>query len=150
MIKLKGPPSSRQQCSSGPFHDSHSIQPLKWLQKFTSSLVQTVALVCTASRWSLTSLTTLAGLSLVNELAAKNSDISIFAGVRNPSNANSLEELSKKYPGKITIVKYISADEEGNKALAKEIEIKNGHLDAVIACAGQFHTRFPLLPFDDS
>ncbi|PBK79950.1 NAD(P)-binding protein [Armillaria gallica] len=76
------------------------------------------------------------GLSLVNELAAKNSDISIFAGVRNPSTATSLKELSKKYPGKITIVKYISADVEGNKALAKEIETKNGHLDVVIACAG--------------
>ncbi|PBK79956.1 NAD(P)-binding protein [Armillaria gallica] len=76
------------------------------------------------------------GLALVNELAANNSDISIFAGVRNPSTATNLQELSKKYPGKITIVKYISADEEGNKALAKEIETKHGHLDVVIACAG--------------
>ncbi|PBK61995.1 NAD(P)-binding protein [Armillaria solidipes] len=76
------------------------------------------------------------GLSLVNELAAKNADISIFAGVRNPSTASSLEELSREYPGKITIVKYISADEEGNKALAKEIKTKHGHLNVVIACAG--------------
>ncbi|KAK0190216.1 NAD(P)-binding protein [Armillaria mellea] len=68
------------------------------------------------------------GLALVSELAARNSDISVFAGVRNPSTATSLEE--------ITIVKYISADEEDNKALAKEIETKHGHLDVVIACAG--------------
>ncbi len=93
---------------------------------------------------------TTTGLALVNELAANNSEISIFAGVRNPSTATDLEELSKKYPGKITIVKYISADEEGNKAVAKEIETKHGHLDVVIACAGQFHIRMPLLPFDDS
>ncbi|KAK0464161.1 hypothetical protein IW261DRAFT_1347344 [Armillaria novae-zelandiae] len=76
------------------------------------------------------------GLALVNEIAANNADVSIFAGVRNPPTATSLEELSKKYPGKITTVKYVSADEEGNKAFAKEIEIKHGHLDVVIACAG--------------
>ncbi|KAK0499275.1 NAD(P)-binding protein [Armillaria luteobubalina] len=76
------------------------------------------------------------GLSLVNEIATKKAEVSIFAGVRNPSTATSLEELSKKCPGKITIVKYISADEEGNRALAKEIETKHGHLDVVIACAG--------------
>ncbi|KAK0437657.1 NAD(P)-binding protein [Armillaria borealis] len=75
------------------------------------------------------------GLALVNELAAKNSNISIFAGVRNPSAASSLEELSKKYLGKIIIVKYISADKEGNKVLAKEIDTKHGHLDVVITCA---------------
>lgn len=89
---------------------------------------------------------TFVGLSLVNELATKNSDISIFAGVRDPSNANHLKELSAKNPGKITLIKYISADEEVNKALAKDIETKHGHLDVVIACAGQCHPKFPLLP----
>ncbi|KAK0470970.1 NAD(P)-binding protein [Armillaria novae-zelandiae] len=76
------------------------------------------------------------GFALVNEIVANNAEVSIFAGVRNPSTVTSLEELSKKHPGKITTVKYVSADEEGNKALAKEIEIKHGHLDVVIACAG--------------
>ncbi|KAK0190222.1 NAD(P)-binding protein [Armillaria mellea] len=76
------------------------------------------------------------GISLVNELAVKNSDISIFAGVRNLSTSSSLEELSKKYPRKISIVKYISADEQGNKALVKDIETKHWSSRCIVTYMG--------------
>ncbi|KAF9457037.1 NAD(P)-binding protein [Collybia nuda] len=76
------------------------------------------------------------GLSLVKELVSTSSDISIFAGVRDPSAASHLKELSAKFPGKFTIIKYISGDENVSRALAKEIEIKHGYLDTVISCAG--------------
>ncbi|KAF9460056.1 NAD(P)-binding protein [Collybia nuda] len=76
------------------------------------------------------------GLALVNELATNKTNIRIFTGARNPATASKLKDLSLRYPGKITIVKYISGDEEVNEALAKEIWTKHGYLDVIIACAG--------------
>ncbi|KAF9465515.1 hypothetical protein BDZ94DRAFT_1214692 [Collybia nuda] len=76
------------------------------------------------------------GLSLVNELAATKSEVSIFAGVRDLSAAVELQGLCTNFPGKITIIKYISSDEAVNNALAREIETKHGYLDTIISCAG--------------
>ena len=56
--------------------------------------------------------------------------------MRDITKASALEELRQKYPGRIGIVKYVSADAEGNAQLAKEIQAKHGRVDTVIANAG--------------
>ncbi|KAJ3501769.1 hypothetical protein NLJ89_g9193 [Agrocybe chaxingu] len=76
------------------------------------------------------------GLGLVNELLKRHQDVFVYAGVRDPSKATALQELSNKYPGKIEIAKLISADEQTHKDLAKVITNKHGYVDVVIANAG--------------
>ena len=61
----------------------------------------------------------------------------VFSSV---GNYTSLQNLQAKYPGRIALVKCVSADVEGNAALAKEIEKRHGRLDTVIANAGMFLT----------
>ncbi len=65
----------------------------------------------------------------------------VYAGVRNPDSASALKDLETKYPTRITVVKCVSADVEGNTALAREIEKRHGRVDTVIANAGQSPIR---------
>ncbi|KAF9474783.1 NAD(P)-binding protein [Pholiota conissans] len=76
------------------------------------------------------------GLALVAELAAKDLSAIIYAGGRNPSAAPPLIELATRYPGRVLPVKYIAADKEGNEALAREIGVKYGRVDTIVANAG--------------
>ncbi|KII88976.1 hypothetical protein PLICRDRAFT_109225 [Plicaturopsis crispa FD-325 SS-3] len=75
------------------------------------------------------------GLGLVTSLARRDGVI-IFAGVRNPSAAESLQALVKQYPGKVNVVKLTSGNKEENEAVASLIEKTAGRLDVVIANAG--------------
>ncbi|KAF9475789.1 NAD(P)-binding protein [Pholiota conissans] len=75
------------------------------------------------------------GLALVAEIAAKDPSAIVYAGGRNPSGSPQLVEIGSKYPGRVELVKYVSAHKEGNDALAKEISKKHGHIDTVIANA---------------
>jgi NADP-dependent 3-hydroxy acid dehydrogenase YdfG len=62
----------------------------------------------------------------------------VFAGARDPTRVTELEALAKEFPGKLYIVKLVSAEEDTNKAVVEEIKAKAGRLDVVIANAGQF------------
>ncbi len=62
----------------------------------------------------------------------------MYAGVRDVTKASALQELSQKHAGRISIVKYVSGDADGNAQLAKEIQEKHGRLDTVIANAGMW------------
>ncbi|KJA22261.1 hypothetical protein HYPSUDRAFT_41159 [Hypholoma sublateritium FD-334 SS-4] len=76
------------------------------------------------------------GLGFVSRILATHEDAFVYAGAREPEKAAELKGLAEKYPGRISIVKCISADIEGNSALAKEIEKAHGRVDIVIANAG--------------
>ena len=69
----------------------------------------------------------------------------MFAGTRDTANPD-LQSLAKEHPDKVHIVKLVSADVEGNQAVAKEIHDKYGRVDVVIANAGQyaFHLQYDL------
>ncbi|KJA23333.1 hypothetical protein HYPSUDRAFT_201362 [Hypholoma sublateritium FD-334 SS-4] len=75
------------------------------------------------------------GLGLVGYIAASRPNAFIYAGVRDPTKAVALEALSNVYPGRIAIVKCVSADAEGNALLAKKIQERHGRVDTVIANA---------------
>lgn len=75
------------------------------------------------------------GLGLVTALASRDNVI-VFAGARNPSAAEGLQALAKKYPGKFYPVKLTSGDKAENEAVAEFIQKTAGHLDVVIANAG--------------
>lgn len=75
------------------------------------------------------------GLAFVQTLVQRDNAI-VFAGARDPSQAESLNALVQKYPGRLHVVKLISVDEEGNRAAIEEIREKAGRLDVVIANAG--------------
>ncbi len=79
---------------------------------------------------------------MVNEIASKNvnKDVAVIAAVRDIS-SQAIADLSAKYPGKIHAVKYVAGEVENNQALAEDIENQFGHVDAVVACAGQ--SSFP-------
>lgn len=64
----------------------------------------------------------------------------VFAGARNPEAASALQELAKKHPGKVHLLRLIAADEAGNHAAVAEIKEKVGRLDVVIANAGMSGT----------
>ncbi|KJA22255.1 hypothetical protein HYPSUDRAFT_41149 [Hypholoma sublateritium FD-334 SS-4] len=80
------------------------------------------------------------GLGLVTHFLEKHSNAFVYAGVRDPDNALSLQNLQEKYSERIAVVNYVSADVEGNAALGREIEKRHGHLDTVIANAGIYST----------
>ncbi len=46
------------------------------------------------------------------------------------------KSVTQKYAGRISIVKYVSADADGNAQLAKIIQEKHGRLDMVMPNAG--------------
>jgi NAD(P)-dependent dehydrogenase (short-subunit alcohol dehydrogenase family) len=76
------------------------------------------------------------GLALVKELLSGTKDTHVFAGARSPSNATALKEIETNHPGKLTIVPFVAADEENNKAAAKIVADKFGYVDVVIGNAG--------------
>ncbi|KJA22291.1 hypothetical protein HYPSUDRAFT_41169 [Hypholoma sublateritium FD-334 SS-4] len=75
------------------------------------------------------------GLGLVTRILEKHDHAFVYAGARNPEKAQPLQNLQAKYPNRISVVKCVSADVEGNTALAREIEKRHGRLDTVIANA---------------
>ncbi|KAF8189067.1 hypothetical protein BJ912DRAFT_1106266, partial [Pholiota molesta] len=77
------------------------------------------------------------GLALVDVIATRDPSAIIYAGARDPENgASYLVQVAAQYPGRVEIVKYVAGDKEGNDAIAKEIGIKHGRVDTVIANAG--------------
>ncbi|KJA22262.1 hypothetical protein HYPSUDRAFT_41161 [Hypholoma sublateritium FD-334 SS-4] len=80
------------------------------------------------------------GLGLVTHILEKHNNAFVYAGVRNPDNASSLQNLQTKYSDRIAVVKCVSADVEGNIALGKEIEKRHGRVDTVIANAGIYNS----------
>ncbi|KAJ3501770.1 hypothetical protein NLJ89_g9192 [Agrocybe chaxingu] len=81
------------------------------------------------------------GLGLVNEIVTRHEDAVVYAGVRDPAKATALQETSTKFPGKVEIVKLISADEQTHKDVAKMIQEKHGYVDVVIANAAVSDAR---------
>ncbi|KJA17396.1 hypothetical protein HYPSUDRAFT_192318 [Hypholoma sublateritium FD-334 SS-4] len=75
------------------------------------------------------------GFSLVSHILASHPDAFVYAAARDPPKATALEELSNKYPGRISIVRYVAADAAGNADLAKVIKTKHGRVDTVVANA---------------
>ncbi|KJA15416.1 hypothetical protein HYPSUDRAFT_207904 [Hypholoma sublateritium FD-334 SS-4] len=73
--------------------------------------------------------------TLVASILASHSDAFVYAAVRDPLKATSLEELSKKYPERISVVKWVAADAAENAELANVIKEKHGRVDTVIANA---------------
>jgi NAD(P)-dependent dehydrogenase (short-subunit alcohol dehydrogenase family) len=81
------------------------------------------------------------GLALAAEILSNTTsaakDVHVFAGARSPSSAKALQELQSRYPGKLSIVAFVAADEENNKAAAKIVQEKFGWVDVVIGNAGK-------------
>ncbi|KZO92372.1 NAD(P)-binding protein [Calocera viscosa TUFC12733] len=90
-------------------------------------MVSTVYLVSGANRGI--------GLGIVTVLVAR-PEVVVFAGARNPAAASDLKSLRSKYPGKLHLVKLISADRSDNVAAIEEIKRVAGKLDVIIANAG--------------
>jgi NAD(P)-dependent dehydrogenase (short-subunit alcohol dehydrogenase family) len=77
----------------------------------------------------------IAGLALVQHLVTWDNVI-VFAGVRNPAEAQVLNELAGRQADKLFVLKLVSADESNNRSAAEEIKRIAGRLDVVIANAG--------------
>ncbi|KAI5890553.1 NAD(P)-binding protein [Schizophyllum commune H4-8] len=75
------------------------------------------------------------GLAIVTLLASR-SDAIVFAGARSPESADKLHALSRAHPGRVHVVKLVSADRADNDAAVEEIKRTAGHLNVVIANAG--------------
>jgi NAD(P)-dependent dehydrogenase (short-subunit alcohol dehydrogenase family) len=77
------------------------------------------------------------GFALVQHLVGLDNVI-VFAGVRDPVAAMPLNDLAARLtkPGKLHIIKLISADQTTNREAVEEIERIAGRLDVVIANAG--------------
>jgi len=74
------------------------------------------------------------GLALVTQLAVREGTV-VFAGARNLNQAQELQALAAKYPGKIHLVKLTSADQCDNAEAIVEIKETAGRVDVVIASA---------------
>ncbi|TRM63739.1 hypothetical protein BD626DRAFT_495235 [Schizophyllum amplum] len=75
------------------------------------------------------------GLGLASQLAAR-PDVVVFAGVRDFSRKGGLDALASAYPGRVHILKVVSADRQNNDEAVQEIKKVAGRLDVVIANAG--------------
>ncbi|TRM69682.1 hypothetical protein BD626DRAFT_544328 [Schizophyllum amplum] len=74
------------------------------------------------------------GLGLVTVLAERANTI-VFAGARNPAAATKLHDLVEAHPGKVHVVKLVSANRRDNEAAIAEVKRLAGRLDVVIANA---------------
>ncbi|KAI4294028.1 NAD(P)-binding protein [Schizophyllum commune Loenen D] len=84
------------------------------------------------------------GLAIVTALAAR-PNVVVFAGARDPAHATELNALAKAHPGRVHVLKVVSADKENNKAAIEEIKRVAGRLDVVIANAGIHKCYAPAL-----
>lgn len=75
------------------------------------------------------------GFNFVSQLAQRE-NVTVFAGVRDPSNAKELQELAQKHQN-IHILKIVSANREDAKKAAELVERLSGKLDYVVANAGK-------------
>ncbi|KAL1752455.1 hypothetical protein FB107DRAFT_219900 [Schizophyllum commune] len=75
------------------------------------------------------------GLGLAKQIAAR-PDAILFAGARDPDRATDLHALAAAHPGRVHVLKLVSADQANNAAAAEEIKRVAGRLDVVIANAG--------------
>lgn len=82
----------------------------------------------------------------MSRILAAQDNAFVYAAARDPQKATELKSLAEKYPGRIALVKCVSADVEGNSALAKEIEKGHGRVDTVIANAGIHLSPFTQAP----
>ncbi|KII82622.1 hypothetical protein PLICRDRAFT_68561, partial [Plicaturopsis crispa FD-325 SS-3] len=82
------------------------------------------------------------GLGLVKALVLRDNVI-IFAGARDPAAATDLQALVKQYPGKVHILKLVSASKEDSEAAAAFVEKVAGHINVIIANAGIAETWAP-------
>jgi norsolorinic acid ketoreductase len=74
----------------------------------------------------------------VSALPKRTPSAIIFAGARDPTKATELNELAKKHPNNIHIVKLVADDAESNKAAVEEVKKVTDRLDVVVANAGQY------------
>ncbi|TRM63741.1 hypothetical protein BD626DRAFT_548079 [Schizophyllum amplum] len=79
------------------------------------------------------------GLGITSQLAAR-PDAIVFAGVRDLSRAAALDALVSAYPGRVHVLKIISADRKNNDEAAQEMKKIAGRLDVV-------NTNGPLVLF---
>ena len=61
----------------------------------------------------------------------------VFAGARDPATAADLQALASKSSGRLHIVKLASASVDDHAAAIKEIEQTAGHIDVLVANAGE-------------
>ncbi|KAJ9092789.1 hypothetical protein QFC21_006664 [Naganishia friedmannii] len=76
------------------------------------------------------------GLSLVSAFLKHTPSAVIFAGARDPSKATELNEIAKKYPNNVHVIKLVADDAESNKAAVEEVKKVTDRLDIVVANAG--------------
>ncbi|KAL1724384.1 hypothetical protein EV715DRAFT_260240 [Schizophyllum commune] len=84
------------------------------------------------------------GLGLAKQIAAR-PDTIVFAGARNPDRATDLHALAAAHPGRVHVLKIVSADRASNAAAVKEVKRVAGRLDVVIANAGMSDCFKPAL-----
>ncbi|KAL1748109.1 hypothetical protein HDZ31DRAFT_60643 [Schizophyllum fasciatum] len=75
------------------------------------------------------------GLALATHLVARPNTI-VFAGARKPEEAPELAALAAANPGRVHVVRLVSADKESNLAAVDTIRKTTGRLDVVLANAG--------------
>lgn len=76
------------------------------------------------------------GLHLVYNILERQPNAVIFAGARDPTSAQELNEFASKHSN-IHVIKLIADDEESNKEAVEEIKKVTDRLDVVVANAGQ-------------
>ncbi|KWU45291.1 NAD(P)-binding protein [Rhodotorula sp. JG-1b] len=75
------------------------------------------------------------GFALVEQLATRD-NVLIFAGARDPSKADRLNQLAQEQQGKIVVVKLDATSEEDAKKAAETVKEKVSKVDVLIANAG--------------
>ncbi|KAL1683356.1 hypothetical protein EV122DRAFT_201673 [Schizophyllum commune] len=84
------------------------------------------------------------GLGLAKQIAAR-TDTILFAGARDPDRATDLHALAAAHPGRVHVLKVVSADKANNAAAVEEVRRVSGRLDVVIANAGMSDCFKPAL-----
>ncbi len=79
------------------------------------------------------------GFAIVQE--ALNRDYAVFAGVRHPEHARSLQSLARAYPEQLTIVTIDVTDDESIQEAADMVAASTKSLDVLINNAGIFPRR---------
>ncbi|KAL1752415.1 hypothetical protein FB107DRAFT_293187 [Schizophyllum commune] len=84
------------------------------------------------------------GFGLAKQIAIR-PDTILFAGARDPDRATDLRALAAAHPGRVHVLKVVSADKANNAAAVEEVKRVAGRLDVVIANAGMSDCFKPAL-----
>jgi NAD(P)-dependent dehydrogenase (short-subunit alcohol dehydrogenase family) len=115
----------------------HPVSPHSTGRSISSSRQAAMSDSVDRKVWFITGANRGIGLGLVRHILEESEQDIVFAGTRDPAKSDALNKLATDSEGRLFVLQLSSESEEQAKAAARIVKDKVGHLDIVIANAGE-------------